>query len=274
MDKDVLVLIPAYNEEPNITKVLDQLKACQIVEIADILVVDDASSDSTGRLAAEAGICTVITNRTRLGYGGSIQAGYRYAVHNDYRYVIQMDADGQHDACNIPAILQRLKDREPDGRYPDIVLASRFMEGSSKFQVSVFKKIAYAWFRFLIWAITGRKIPDPTTGLQGLSRRAFLYYSGDHHFDQRYPDANMVIQMLLLGFHVVAVPAVMHARTDGQSMHKGWRAVWYMCWMFVDIPVIVLRIKLRKSDPMTDLEDTENVQEENKISSSGMPGSQ
>lgn len=272
MRKDVLVLIPAYNEESNIRKVLEQLKARQITGIADILIVDDASSDFTGRLAAEAGICTVITNVTRLGYGGSIQAGYRYALCNDYRYVIQMDADGQHDACNIPIILQRLKSREPDGRYPDIVLASRFMEGSSAFNVSIFKKIAYAWFRFLIRIITGRRIPDPTTGLQGLNRRAFRYYSGEHHFDPRYPDANMVIQMLLLGFNVVAIPAVMHARTDGQSMHKGWRAVWYMCWMFVDIPAIVLRIKLHKLDPAEDLEDVEDVQEENKISGRGLPG--
>lgn len=269
--KDLLIILPVRNEEKNIRKVLDRLSQPEIQTIADVLCINDASTDASGRII-DSYPCMQIRNLYGLGYGSALQLGYKYAARHDYQYVIQMDADGQHDACNIPIILQRLKSREPDGRYPDIVLASRFMEGSSAFNVSIFKKIAYAWFRFLIRIITGRRIPDPTTGLQGLSRRAFRYYSGEHHFDPRYPDANMVIQMLLLGFNVVAIPAVMHARTDGQSMHKGWRAVWYMCWMFVDIPAIVLRIKLHKLDPAEDLEDVEDVQEENKISGRGLPG--
>ena len=87
---------------------------------------------------------------------------------------------------------------------------------------------------------------DPTTGLQGLSRRAFAYYGEKGHFDDKYPDANMVIQMLLLGFRVTEIPAVMHARKEGQGMHKGLQTGWYMCRMLFEIPAVIWRVRLEK----------------------------
>ncbi len=240
--KELLVIIPAHNEEENIQKVLKKLKSHKIRDIADILVIDDASDDSTGEIVkSEYYMC--IRNIRRLGYGNSLRLGYQYAVSGEYSYVIQMDADGQHDVCNIPVIYQRLKEQDEAGEYPDIVLASRFMEGSPKFRVGIFKRFAYAWFRSIIWMVTGRRIADPTTGLQGLNRRAFSFYSDYRNFDNKYPDANIVIQMLLLKFHVAEIPAVMHAREDGESMHRGFSAFWYMCRMFFEIPAVILRVK-------------------------------
>lgn len=245
--KELLVIMPAYNEEKNIPKVIKQLKEHQIDKIADILVIDDASEDSTGQIVKKEPYI-LIRNICRLGYGNSLRVGYQYAMRRNYRYVIQMDSDGQHDACNIPVIYRRLLERDADGRYPDLVLASRFMEGSSDFSVSILKRAAYAWFRFLVRAISGRKIADPTTGLQGLSRKAFCYYSDFRHYDDKYPDANIILQMLLLDFCVAEIPAVMHARTGGRSMHKGAAVFWYMCRMFFEIPAVVFRIKVLKKD--------------------------
>lgn len=254
--KELLVIIPAYNEEENIQEVLTQLKKQRIKELADILVIDDASEDLTARIV-QAEQYLLIKNICRLGYGNSLRTGYQYAAAKNYRYVIQIDADGQHDVCNIPAIYKRLAEADADGRYPDVVLASRFMKGSSDFPVSLLKNIAYAWFRFLICAATGRKIADPTTGLQGLSRKAFEYYRNYEHFDDKYPDANIVIQMLLLHFYIVEIPAVMHARTGGKSMHKGFSALWYMCRMFFDIPAVIFRIKILNKDRKAGLQDVD-----------------
>lgn len=245
--KELLVIMPAHNEEQNIRKVLEQLEKQKVLQIADILVIDDASSDATSQAAKEHE-CVLISNIFWMGYGSSLQLGYRYAVKEQYKYVIQMDADGQHDVCNIPLLYRKLRERDADGRTPDIVLGSRFMERNSEFQMISLKRVAYAWFRLIIRALTGRKIADPTTGLQGLSRNAFFYYSEEGHFDDRYPDANMIIQMLLLNFRVVQLPAVMHARTEGQSMHRGMKEAWYMCRMLFDIPAIVFRIKGLKAD--------------------------
>ena len=127
--KEVLVIIPAYNEESNIVKVLNDLERPEIAEIADVLVMNDASFDATNWIVKARGHA-LVTHVFNLGYGSALQLGYKYAIRRGYKYVIQMDADGQHDVCNIPVIYKRLKEKDENGNYPDIVLGARFMEGS------------------------------------------------------------------------------------------------------------------------------------------------
>ncbi len=245
--KELLIIIPAYNEAKNIGKVFDQLEEFDIHSIGDVLVIDDASTDSTRRIVREKRY-EVVTHIYNLGYGSALQLGYKYAVRQGYTYVIQMDADGQHDVCNIPVIYQALKGEDGDTKKPDIVLGARFMEGSPDFPVSSFKKAAYVMFRFLIRKMTGRRIADPTTGLQGLSREAFTYYSAYNHFDDKYPDANMLMQMLLLGYEVKEIPAVMHIRESGQSMHSGFKPAWYMLRMLFSMLAVLFRTKILHID--------------------------
>jgi hypothetical protein len=81
-----------------------------------------------------------------------------------------------------------------------------------------------------------------------LSRRAVLFYSKYNHFDDKYPDANMIMQMQLLGFRIEEVPAIMHARTVGTSMHSGLKPIIYMFRMFFSILAVLFRIKVLKTD--------------------------
>ena len=245
--KEVLLIIPAYNEEKNIGKVMDQLAQPEIAELVDVLVMNDASSDNTIWMVKQRGYA-VITHVFNLGYGSGLQLGYKYAVRKGYRYVIQMDADGQHDVCNILRIYKELQTEDENGTLLDIVLGSRFMEGSSGFSVSFAKKIAFVWFRIMLKTGTGRRITDPTTGLQGLNWRTFLFYSKYNNFDDKYPDANMLMQMLLLGFRVREIPAVMHVRTTGVSMHSGLKPVLYMFRMTFSILAVWIREKILKMD--------------------------
>lgn len=245
--KELLIIIPAYNEAKNIGAVLEKLEEPEIADIADVLVMDDASWDDTRQIVRRRGH-TVVTHVFNLGYGSGLQVGYKYAVRKGYRYVIQMDADGQHDACNVLKLYERLKTADEEGHYPDIVLGSRFLEGSTPFPVSPMKKLAFVLFRALIRMGTGKRIMDPTTGLQGLNRRTFQFYSVYNHFDDRYPDANMLLQMLLLGFQVEEIPAVMHARTEGVSMHSGLKPFFYMFRMMFSMIAVWTRIKIYRVD--------------------------
>ncbi len=245
--KDLLIIMPAYNEEKNIRQVLEQLNSQEITNIADVLVMNDGSSDSTNWIVKEYHH-TLVTHVFNLGYGSAIQLGYKYAIRRKYKYVIQMDSDGQHDVCNIPIIYQKLKQQGEDGRYPDIILGSRYLLEDPNYQTSCLKKIAYSYFRYFIRLFTGRQISDPTTGLQGLSRKAVLYCSRYNHFDDRYPDANIVIQMILLGFKVEEIPAKMHIRSAGKSMHSGLKPVVYMVRMTMSILAVVYRVKVLKKD--------------------------
>ena len=100
--------------------------------------MNDASLDSTNWITKKRNH-VVVTHVFNLGYGSGLQLGYKYAVRRKYQYVIQMDADGQHDVCNIAAIYKALTTPDEDGKLPDIVLGSRFMEGSTEFPVSAAK---------------------------------------------------------------------------------------------------------------------------------------
>lgn len=245
--KDLLIIMPAYNEEGSIGNFLDQLSKPEIARIADILVIDDGSSDATNSIVREKN-CPIIKHVFNMGYGAALLSGYKYAVRHHYKYLIQIDSDGQHDACNILTLYYQLQEKDENGRCPDIVIGSRFLEGATSFPISGMKKFAISAFRKLIHMTTGRAVTDPTSGLQGLSRQALLYYSGYSHFDIKYPDANMLMQMTLLGYQVEEIPAVMHIRESGTSMHSGLKPIIYMAHMFFSICATWLRIRVMKKE--------------------------
>ncbi len=243
--KDVLIIMPAYNEEKTIVKVFEALSAPEIANIADVLVINDGSNDQTSMICKKYNI-PVVTHVYKLGYGSGLRTGYKYAIRRNYSYIIQMDADGQHDPSNVLKLYEELKRPDENGDLPDIVLGSRFLPGSVTFPISFAKKIAIKLFGGMIRIGTGQRITDPTTGLQGLSSRMALFYSRYEHFDDRYPDANMIMQSLLLGFKVREIPAIMHSRSEGTSMHSGLKPIIYMIWMFFGILATGLRIKVYK----------------------------
>lgn len=240
MRKEVLIIIPAYNEEEAILPVLKQLKEITY-EFADILVVNDSSNDQTSRVVQEENIL-VASQVFNLGYGSALQTGYKYAIRYEYQYVIQLDADGQHDPKNVLNIYKELRSSE----HPDIVIGSRFLEGSTSFKVSGIKRITMQYFSWIIKRFGHQKITDPTSGLQGLSRTAFLYYSSFNLFDNQYPDANVLLLMSLLGYRIKEIPAIMYARESGTSMHSGLKPIFYMLVMNLCIFNVILRVKRNK----------------------------
>ena len=245
--KKVLIIIPAFNEGKNIGPLLEKLERKDISDICDVLVINDASTDDTGQVVRNRGH-KVIRNIYNLGYGSGLQAGYRYAKRYDYSFVIQMDGDGQHDPENVLKIYKALTTVDENNHVPDIVLGSRFLKDSPEYKSTLAKDMGYVLFRSLIRILTGKKISDPTTGLQGLSRRTFCYYAGFDHFDDQYPDANMILQMLMLGYEVKEIPALMHQRTTGKSMHSGIKPIIYMIRMCYSIFAVWIRIKVLKTD--------------------------
>ncbi|MBU2488905.1 MAG: glycosyltransferase family 2 protein, partial [Proteobacteria bacterium] len=116
----VLVIIPAYNEEPHIAGVARGARSA--VPGAGVLVVDDGSTDRTGALAAEAG-ARVMTLPFNLGYGAALQAGFHYALSRGYTHAVLMDGDGQHDPASIPGLLAPVL-----AGAADVAVGSRFLE--------------------------------------------------------------------------------------------------------------------------------------------------
>lgn len=242
-EKELLVVIPAYNEEGNIGKLIRGLREADVESYADILVVDDGSEDGTRR-EAEVLSCLCVRGIYNQGYGTALQMGYRYALGEGYSYVVQMDADGQHDVGAVAELYRALREPDESGRRPDIVLGSRFLPGGGTYPLPWARMLGIRLFRRLILWATGRRITDPTTGLQGLSRRAVQAYARYDFFDGACPDANVIMQMLLSGYHIREIPAVMYARASGKSMHDGLEPVEYVLRMAVSLPAVYIRGKL------------------------------
>lgn len=229
--KDILVIIPCYNEEANITNVYNEL----IINLpqADILVVDDCSRDNTLAIIKGLGI-NYISLPFNLGYSGALQAGFKYALQNNYETVIQFDGDGQH----IPSEAQKLLEKF-DLENSDVIIGSRFLL-NNEYKHGFLKTLATKLFTLLIRIISGSVITDPTSGFQIINKKIFSYYSEMNNYPD-YPDANLIIEMLLKGYKIIEMPVKMRPRSFGVSMHSGfWKPIVYMIKMFYSIFMIFL----------------------------------
>jgi glycosyltransferase involved in cell wall biosynthesis len=230
-----LIIIPAYNEESNIGKVLAGIRDKNID--ADVLVVNDGSIDRTEEIALSEN-AKVISLPYNLGYGSALQTGFKYAVSKGYDYIIQFDGDGQHDPENIKAIMNELLTGDAD-----IVIGSRFL-GNCSLNMGYMKKVAIALFRSLIKKLGKTVITDPTSGLQGLSRNVFKYYSMKGNFPGDYPDADLLIHMTRCKFRVREIPANIRQRDNGRSMHSGLKPIYYFIKVLLSILIFLLREKI------------------------------
>jgi glycosyltransferase involved in cell wall biosynthesis len=233
-----LIIIPAYNEQENIGKVLQGILALNLE--ADVLVVDDGSLDQTAMIADSYGV-RVVSHPYNLGYGAALQTGYKYALGKGYPYVLQFDGDGQHDPVNLPMLMQELNKGDSD-----IVIGSRYMEGGTSFKSGVAKKVGVQFFRSLIHTLTGMRISDPTSGLRGVSHNVFGYYAIRDRFPADFPDADILIQQILRKYRIREIPAHMRIREAGVSMHGGIKPLFYMIKISLSIVIVLLQYKLAK----------------------------
>ena len=228
----VLFIIPAYNEEKNIGKVLDEIK--KEVGFADIIVINDCSKDRTRDIVIDKGI-HCIDGIFNLRYAWAVQTGIKYAYQNEYDYVIQFDADGQHIAAEALKLIETAK----KGQY-DIVIGSRYIKDMG-YPCPAFRRIGTRIFEWFIKIFCHQRIADPLSGFQCLNKRVIERYSKMGAYPE-FPDANLVIEMLLSGYKIEEVPVKMRLRETGESMHGGIiKPIKYMINMFYTIFFIIIQ---------------------------------
>lgn len=234
----ILVIIPAYNEQENILKVIQELK--KDVPYADVLVINDCSQDNTLRILQDNNV-NHLTTPFNLGYAGVVQTGFKYAVVHNYEYVAQFDGDGQHIAKELDRLIRYIRESEVD-----IVIGSRFKEETS-YKHSFFRQLGTDIFRKIIKAVCRQEITDPTSGLQVLNKKVYTQYAGMNGYPD-YPDANLIMEMLLRGYKIQEVSVEMRERVAGVSMHAGiWHPCKYMIKMFYSIGIRVFKYRKNRS---------------------------
>lgn len=155
------VFIAAYNEDRTIGAVIDDVKSVA----SNIVVVDDCSVDRTGDIARQHG-AVVLRHILNRGKGAAIRTGTSYALAHGADIIVHFDADGQHHASDIPALMALLVRGEAD-----VVLGSRFLEDSIT-NVSTTRKLLLKLGIFFTWWMSGIRLTDAHNGMRAFSRRA------------------------------------------------------------------------------------------------------
>lgn len=229
----LMVLIPAYNEEGAVASVVEEVRAVGLG--ATIVVVDDCSDDHTIEEARRSG-ASVLPLPYHLGLGGCVQAGYRLAFECGFDYVIRVDGDGQHDAQDIPTILEALQ-REGC----EMVIGSRFLDRTEEKNLvrpGWFRAVGIALFRGILRLILGRSVSDPTSGFVGVNRKALDLFS--RTFPLEYPEIEALVVLQRKRFRFIEVPCHIRARRAGRSTITTVKALYFPIHVLLGVFVNVL----------------------------------
>jgi len=212
-----LIIIPAYNEEGSVGKVVKEVK--QYLPGADTLVVNDGSTDLTSLKARTAG-AIVLDLPFNLGIGGAMQAGYQYAFKKSYDIAIQVDGDGQHDPKEIGKLIKTLEEKKLD-----MAIGSRFI-GDLGYRSSMMRRVGISIFSKVISIIVRQNITDPTSGFRAANRKAIQLFAFD--YPQDYPEPEVLVLLYKCGLKVAEVPIGMSKRYAGESSITKLRSIYYM----------------------------------------------
>lgn len=238
--KEIVIIIPAYNEGETLSEVL---RGCMnFLPEAEILVINDGSFDNTTDICNSEDV-RCVSHPFNLGVGAALQTGYKYAVRNNFKYAIQLDADGQHNPEYLPFILDILKKGASD-----FVIGSRFL--NNDYDGGLLRKTGIKLFSVILSFLIREKLTDVTSGFRGMNRGVLEFCVIDKYsFD--YPDADYLLTLHRAGFKFSEIPMKMNPRKNGQSQHVGLKPVFYFLKMFLSILIILLRSKKRMKEEVS-----------------------
>jgi glycosyltransferase involved in cell wall biosynthesis len=216
---DTAVFIPAWNEEQNLPAVIDDLHR-ELPE-ADVVVVDDGSTDRTAEVARLNG-AEVVALDGNQGLPIGIAAGYQWALDHGYAYCGRVDADGQHPAAELKRLLARVRSGECD-----VAVGSRFVSGDGyepyRYLPSGSRRIGTALLRRAMGIVLRRPFADATSGLYAVNAKALPLLA--EPFRTEAPEVEALLRLNDAGLRVDEVPVTMAARASGESKLRGRKAV-------------------------------------------------
>lgn len=222
MDK-VLLVIPAFNEEKNIVKVVGHI--IRDFPQLDYVVVNDGSRDNTAQICRENGY-NLLDLPANLGLAGCFQAGMKYAFRNGYRHAIQFDGDGQHRPEYIEAMRQKMEEGY------DIVIGSRFVTERKGWTI---RMLGSRLIGGAIFLTTGARVLDPTSGMRMFDRSMIEEFALNLNYG---PEPDTISFLIKQGARVAELQVTIDERLEGESYLKPLTAMGYMARMLLSILLI------------------------------------
>lgn len=242
----LLVVLPALNEEDSVATVVAEVLRAQ--PRADVLVVDDGSTDRTALRAEQAG-ALVLSLPFNLGVGGAMRAAFRYARVENYTHLVQVDADGQHDPAEIAAMLKA-------SETADVVVGARFA-GKGDYVARGPRRWAMRFLARVLSKLTGTRLTDPTSGLRLATLPAIAVFA--RHYPEEYlgDTVESLVIAHRVGLTITQVPVAMRPRTTGQASQSPAKAAVYL----MRVATAVL-LALVREVPAVDARDLASAREE------------
>lgn len=222
-----LAIVPAFNEERNLPRVLESLRA--EAPGWDVCVVDDGSADRTAAIAREHG-ATLLRLPENLGIGGAVQTGYLWAREHGYDVAAQIDGDGQHEPRFLAAALAPIESGSAD-----LVIGSRYLAPGA-FRSTALRR---AGSRYLCWLLRlrcGARVTDPTSGFRVAGASAIALFAA--HYPSDYPEPEAIASAVRSGLSVSEVPVTMQVREHGASSIGAGGTLYYL--LKVSLALLIL----------------------------------
>jgi glycosyltransferase involved in cell wall biosynthesis len=217
-----LVFIPAWNEEGSVSGVIAGLR--EALPKADVLVIDDGSTDATAAKARAAG-ALVASLPFNQGLGAALQTGYLYALREGYDCCAHLDADGQHPPAEVARLLDEIyADRA------DLVIGSRYRDRdrakSDDYKPTLSRRIGTGVFRFFLTLATRQRFTDTTSGMRAANRRVMALFS--EHYSPDFAEIESLQLAVRQGLRVEELPVRMLERTGGSSFLTPLRSAFFI----------------------------------------------
>ncbi len=220
MKSKVLIIVPAYNEEKSLTKVVNDIEK-EAPEV-DYIIINDGSKDNTIKMCKK-NKYRYLDSFINLGLWGAVQTGLKYAMDNDYDIAIQFDGDGQHSAKYIKNLVQAIEEGA------DISIGSRFVDKKKKISL---RMLGSRIITACIFLTTGKKITDPTSGMRAYNKELIKEYALDMN---NPPEPDTLVYMIKRKKKVKEVQVEMNERKEGVSSFNVEHTIKYMSRMIVSI---------------------------------------
>jgi hypothetical protein len=236
--KKPLIIIPAFNEEKNIRKVVETTRQHSMEsEHFDIVVVCDGARDATAQIVKNMNV-SLLEHPINLGAGAAIQTGLKYAVVQGYDIAVVVDGDGQHDPSEISKLIKTIEYTDVD-----VVIGSRFLNNQDV-KTHWARKIGIRLFSLIVSFIGRCKITDATSGFRAFNKRTIKLLSREIPAD--FPDADMLLFLALSKYKIIEVSVSSRERQDGESMYSLLRSVYYPLKLFISIIAVLVRFMVER----------------------------